>query len=58
MRDPEKFDVFYQDARERLLAQTFALTGDLAASRRAVRDAFVVVRTMQSALAPARGAPS
>ncbi len=42
MRDPEKFDAFYKDARERLLAQTFALTGDLAASRRAVRDAFVV----------------
>ncbi len=42
MRDPEKFDDFYKDARERLLAQTFALTGDLAASRRAVRDAFVV----------------
>lgn len=42
MRDPEKFDEFYKDARVRLLAQTFALTGDLAASRRAVRDAFVV----------------
>lgn len=42
MRDPEKFDAFYKDARERLLAQTFALTGDLAASRRAVRDAFIV----------------
>ncbi|WP_139978086.1 hypothetical protein [Nocardioides litoris] len=42
MRDPEDFDAFYVDARERLLAQTYALTGDLAASRRAVRDAFVV----------------
>ncbi len=42
MRDPEKFDAFYKDARERLLVQTFALTGDLAASRRAVRDAFIV----------------
>jgi DNA-directed RNA polymerase specialized sigma24 family protein len=42
MRDPDTFDAFYRDARERLLAQTFALTGDLAASRRAVRDAFVV----------------
>lgn len=42
MRDPEKFDAFYKDARERLLAQTFALTGDLAASRSAVRDAFIV----------------
>jgi DNA-directed RNA polymerase specialized sigma24 family protein len=42
MRDPDKFDAFYKDARERLLVQTFALTGDLAASRSAVRDAFVV----------------
>lgn len=42
MRDPEQFDAFYKDARERLLVQTFALTGDLVASRRAVRDAFVV----------------
>jgi DNA-directed RNA polymerase specialized sigma24 family protein len=42
MRDPDQFDAFYRDARERLLAQTFALTGDVAASRRAVRDAFVV----------------
>ena len=43
MRDPEQFDAFYKDARERLLVQTFALTGDLAASRRAVRDAFIMV---------------
>ncbi len=42
MRDPEQFDAFYKGARERLLVQTFALTGDLAASRRAVRDAFIV----------------
>ncbi len=42
MRDPEQFDAFYADARERLLVQTFALTGDLSASRRAVRDAFIV----------------
>ena len=42
MRDPEQFDAFYKDARERLVVQTFALTGDLAASRRAVRDAFIV----------------
>ncbi|MBS43307.1 MAG: hypothetical protein CMH83_09130 [Nocardioides sp.] len=42
MRDPEQFDAFYRDARERLLVQTYALTGDLAASRRAVRDAFIV----------------
>jgi len=42
MRDPELFDEFYRDARERLLVQTYAMTGDLAASRKAVRDAFVV----------------
>lgn len=42
MRDPEQFDAFYKEARGRLLAQTFALTGDLGASRRAVRDAFVL----------------
>jgi DNA-directed RNA polymerase specialized sigma24 family protein len=42
MRQPDDFDAFYKDARERLLAQTYALTGDLGASRRAVREAFVV----------------
>ncbi|MCW2796215.1 hypothetical protein, partial [Nocardioides sp.] len=42
MRDPNEFDAFYLDARERLLLQTYALTGDLAASRGAVRHAFVV----------------
>lgn len=42
MTQPDPFDDFYRDARRRLLAQTFALTGDLPASRRAVRDAFVV----------------
>lgn len=42
MRDPDQFDAFYRDTRERLLLQTYALTGDLAASRAAVRDAFVV----------------
>lgn len=36
------FDAFYRDTRDRLLLQTFALTGDLSASRRAVRDTFVV----------------
>src|SRR6478735_3638857 len=41
MRDPEQFDAFYKDARERLLVQTFALTGDLSAARSAVRDSFV-----------------
>ena len=41
MRNPDQFDAFYQDARDRLLLQTYALTGDLSASRAAVRDAFV-----------------
>lgn len=36
------FDEFYRDARDRLLLQTFALTGDLAVARSAVREAFVV----------------
>lgn len=36
------FDAFYRNTRDRLLLQTFALTGDLSASRRAVRDTFVV----------------
>lgn len=35
------FDQFYLDARKDLLLQTFALTGDLTASRAAVHDAFV-----------------
>jgi DNA-directed RNA polymerase specialized sigma24 family protein len=42
MRQPDDFDAFYKDARERLLVQTYAMTGDLAASRRAVREAFVI----------------
>ena len=42
MRQPEEFDAFYKDARDRLLVQTFAMTGDVEASRRAVREAFVV----------------
>jgi DNA-directed RNA polymerase specialized sigma24 family protein len=42
MRNPDEFDAFYKDARDRLLLQTYALTGDLAASRAAVRDSFVV----------------
>ena len=36
------FDAFYKAARDRLLLQTYALTGDLGAARSAVRDAFVV----------------
>ncbi len=39
---PDDFDAFYVDARHRLLLQTYALTGDLRASRSAVRNAFVV----------------
>ena len=42
MRDPDAFDTFYKETRERLLLQTYALTGDLAASKAAVRDAFVL----------------
>ena len=42
MRNPAEFDAFYKDARSRLLLQTYALTGDLSASRSAVRDSFVV----------------
>ncbi|GAA5147936.1 hypothetical protein GCM10023340_21100 [Nocardioides marinquilinus] len=42
MKQPDEFDAFYKESRDRLLAQTYALTGDLVASRRAVRDAFVV----------------
>ncbi len=37
-----EFDAFYKDARDRLLLQTYALTGDLGVARSAVRDAFVV----------------
>ena len=38
---PDEFDDFYKSTRTALLQQTFALTGDLPASRSAVRDAFV-----------------
>ena len=41
MSDPEQFDAFYGEARDRLLVQAFALTGDLPASRGAVRDSFI-----------------
>ena len=41
-RSPEGFEAFYKDVRGRLLLQTYALTGDLPASQRAVRDAMVV----------------
>lgn len=39
--DPQPFDEYYKQARGRLLLQTYALTGDLEASRHAVKDAFV-----------------
>lgn len=42
MRDPDAFDEFYKETREQLLLQTYALTGDLSASRGAVRDAFIL----------------
>ncbi|MGD9960286.1 hypothetical protein [Nocardioides sp.] len=41
MRHSDEFDAFYKATRERLLLQTFALTGDLPAARRAIRDAYV-----------------
>lgn len=41
MHDPAEFDAFYAATRDRLLLQTYALTGDLPASRGAVRDAYV-----------------
>jgi len=41
-RDPAQFDGFYKDTRDRLLLQTYALTGDLPAARAAVRDSFIV----------------
>ncbi len=39
---PEGFEAFYKDVRGRLLLQSYALTGDLLAAQRAVRDAMVV----------------
>jgi DNA-directed RNA polymerase specialized sigma24 family protein len=41
-QSPESFEAFYKDVRGRLLLQSYALTGDLTASERAVRDALVV----------------
>src|SRR5687768_13028838 len=40
--DQESFEAFYKDVRSGLLVQTYALTGDLHASQKAVRDAMVV----------------
>jgi len=44
MPTAEEFDEFYVTTRRGLVLQTFALTGDLGASRRAVRDAYVAAR--------------
>jgi DNA-directed RNA polymerase specialized sigma24 family protein len=41
MRTEEHFDSFYLKTRRALVHQTFALTGDLPAAQRAVRDAYV-----------------
>ena len=41
-QDHESFETFYKDVRCGLLLQTYALTGDLQASEKAVRDAMVV----------------
>ncbi|RNM17172.1 hypothetical protein [Nocardioides pocheonensis] len=44
MPTAEEFDEFYVTTRRRLVHQTFAVTGDLGASRTAVRDAYVAAR--------------
>jgi DNA-directed RNA polymerase specialized sigma24 family protein len=41
-RSPEGFETFYKNVRSQLLLQTYALTGDLQAAQRAVRDSLVV----------------
>jgi DNA-directed RNA polymerase specialized sigma24 family protein len=41
-QDHESFETFYKNVRSGLLLQTYALTGDLHASEKAVRDAMVV----------------
>jgi len=41
MSDAERFDAYYAESRIRLLVLAFALTGDLPASRGAVRDSFI-----------------
>ncbi|MCW2787244.1 MAG: hypothetical protein JWP74_3761 [Marmoricola sp.] len=44
MPSAEDFDEFYVGTRRGIVLQTFALTGDLVASRSAVRDAYVAAR--------------
>ncbi len=41
MREEEQFDSFYLKTRRALVHQAFALTGDLPAAQKAVRDAYV-----------------
>lgn len=41
-RDATDFEAFYKDVRSRLLLQTWALTGDLTAGRKAVQDALAI----------------
>jgi DNA-directed RNA polymerase specialized sigma24 family protein len=41
MSDAERFDAFYAASRDRMLVLAFALTGDLPASRAAVRDTYI-----------------
>lgn len=41
-RHATEFETFYKDVRSRLLLQTWALTGDLTAGRKAVQDALVI----------------
>src|SRR3954471_9223952 len=41
MSDAERFDAFYVATRDRMLVLAFALTGDLPASRGAVRDTYI-----------------
>jgi DNA-directed RNA polymerase specialized sigma24 family protein len=41
-RNATDFETFYKDVRSRLLLQTWALTGDLTAGRKAVQDALVI----------------
>lgn len=42
MTSSDDFDQFYVGSRDRLLVECYALTGDVAAARTAVRDAFTV----------------
>lgn len=41
-RHATEFETFYKDVRSRLLLQTWALTGDLTAGRKAVQDALII----------------